>query len=156
MLSETRSRLSKSHCSSVLACLLPTQSITPFLFLEKDLSWSKKKNKKLDSGGFRDCFHCRTRTHLYCLSKQRLRRVTDLTTIHRKLRGPRRASRELMILPRVCYDSHTELEPTVYPLVSAADVFSLTKRKHAHKKKSQEWLPYLCVERFSNRKNSSG
>lgn len=85
--SKTRSQLSPSHCSSILACLLPTQSITLFFFfllLEKDV---KLEKNKLDSGGLRDCFLCRTHTHLCCLYKQRLQRLTDLTTIHRKLRG---------------------------------------------------------------------
>lgn len=86
---KTRSQLAPSHCSSVLACLLPTQSITLFFFFffllpEKDV---KLEKNKLDSGGLRDCFLCRTHTHLCCLYKQRLQRLTDLTTIHRKLRG---------------------------------------------------------------------
>lgn len=55
-----------------------------FSFLGKG---PKLEKNKLDSGGLRDCLLCRTHTHLCCLYKQRLRRLTDLTTIHRKLRG---------------------------------------------------------------------
>lgn len=42
-----------------------------------------------------------------------------------------------MIPLEVCYDSHTELQPTVYSLLSAVDVFSLTKHKHTHTKREE-------------------
>lgn len=85
---EAKPGLSYRRHTAVLYWLVCCQlNPSPFFFfflLEKDV---KLEKNKLDSGGLRDCFLCRTHTHLCCLYKQRLQRLTDLTTIHRKLRG---------------------------------------------------------------------
>lgn len=62
-----------------------------------------------------------------------------------------------MILLEVCYDSHTELQPTVYSLLSAVDVFFLTKHKHAREEEPRAaafmnailifvFYPFVCQE----------
>lgn len=135
MRSETRSQLSPSHCSSVLACLLPTQSINLFFFLlEKDVELEKNK---LDSSGLRDCFLCRTHTHLCCLYKQRLRRLTDLTTIHRKLR--------VSLCPQGSYDPagsllwqpHWAAAHSVFTTIGCRCIFPDKTQTYTHTKREE-------------------
>lgn len=83
LLSETRTQLSLSHYSSSTG-LFVAKSVHHTFLLGKG---PELEENKLGSGGLRHCFLCRTRTHLCCLYKQRLRRLTGSTTIHRKLRG---------------------------------------------------------------------
>lgn len=84
LLSETGTPLSLSHCSSCTGLFVAKSVHHTFSFLGKG---PELEENILGSGGLRDCFLCRTHTHLCCLYKQRLRRLTGSTTIHRKLRG---------------------------------------------------------------------